>query len=215
MAVIDPKDIVKEGYDKVSRAYRGDTFDPRDDPYYFKLMDLLLTHIKKGSEILDLGCGCGIPAVRDLAVQHDVTGVDISPVQVERARSLVPSAKFVCADMTKLTLSGGSFDAILSLYAIIHIPLEEQPDLFRNISKWLNQGGWLLCTVGHSAWTGTEEDWLDVPGATMFWSHANQQTYETWLSDLDLKIEQTMFIPEGEGGHTAILAQKSADNVVR
>lgn len=206
----NPKDMVRRGYDRVSRAYRGDTFDPEDDPHYRRCLDLLLPHLKAGSRILDLGCGCGIPAVRDLSAQHDVTGVDISPVQVERARSLVPSADFICEDMTRIGFPPGTFDAVVSLYAIIHVPLEEQPALFRNISTWLKQGGWLLCTVGHREWTGTEEDWLGVSGATMFWSHADQTTYVAWLAGLHFRIEKMLFIPEGDGGHTALLARSAA-----
>ncbi|HIJ64811.1 MAG TPA: class I SAM-dependent methyltransferase [Candidatus Hydrogenedentes bacterium] len=212
---MDPKDIVRQGYDKVSRAYRGDTFDSEEDPYYRRCMDLLLPHLTAGSRILDLGCGCGIPAVQDLSVEHDVTGVDISPVQIERARSLVPSAEFICEDMTAIGFPPGGFDAIISLYAIIHVPLKEQPGLFRNISTWLKQDGWFLCTVGHRNWTGTEENWLGVSGVTMFWSHAAQETYEIWLTDLHFRIEGAMFIPEGNGGHTALLAQKTADNATK
>jgi cyclopropane fatty-acyl-phospholipid synthase-like methyltransferase len=207
----NPKDIVREGYDKVSCAYRGDIFDPKEDPYYHQCIDLLLSHLATGSRILDLGCGCGIPAVQDLSVQHDVTGVDISPVQIRRARSLIPSAEFVCADMTELSLPPGGFDAILSLYAIIHVPLEEQPDLFQKISTWLKQDGWLLCTVGHRKWTGTEDNWLGVEGATMFWSHADEKTYEGWFEDLGFQIVENVFIPEGKEGHTAFLAQQVAN----
>lgn len=206
----NPKNMVRKGYDKVSRTYRGDSFNSTDDPYYGRCIDLLLSHVAIGSRILDLGCGCGIPLVKNLSEQHDVTGVDISPVQIERARSLVPSAEFVCGDMTELHFSPGAFDAVISFYAIIHVPLQEQPDLFQKISTWLKQDGWLLCTVGHREWTGTEDNWLDVQGCTMFWSHTDEKTYEIWLKDLGFRVVENIFIPEGEGGHTALLARKVA-----
>jgi len=209
---MNPKDIVRDGYDKVSRAYRGDAFAPKDDPCHRQGIDLLLGNIADGSRVLDLGCGCGIPTTRELSMRHKVTGVDISPVQIQRARSLVPSAEFICADMTTLTLPACGFDAVVSLYAIIHVPLEEQPGLFLKISMCLKHGGWLLCTVGHRQWTGTEENWLGVPGGKMFWSHADQQTYERWLTDLGFRIEKTMFIPEGKDGHTNLLARYIANN---
>ena len=208
----DPKDIVREGYDRISRAYRGDTVDPEEAPYYRRCMDLLFPRLMTGSRVLDLGCGCGIPATRELSVRHDVTGVDISPVQIERARSLVPSAEFLCADMTGLGFPPAGFDAIISLYSIIHVPIEEQPDLLKKMATWLKLDGWLLCTVGHREWTGTQEDWLGVPGGTMYWSHADQRTYEEWLVDLHFRIEESFFIPEGKGGHTSILAQKIASD---
>jgi SAM-dependent methyltransferase len=213
--MVNPKDIVREGYDKVSCAYRGDTFDPNEDPYSRQCLDLLLPHLARGSRVLDLGCGCGIPAAQDLSALHTVTGVDISQVQIDRARSLVPSAELICADMTDLTLPAEELDAIISLYAIIHVPLEEQHDLFRRMSIWLKHDGWLLCTVGHQEWTGTEDDWLGVQGGTMFWSHTDERTYRRWLTDLGFQVVENLFIPEGQGGHTTFLAQKIANKGIQ
>ena len=204
---VNPKDLVREGYDRVSRAYRGDTFDLQADPRYRDSLELLAGRLAVGSRVLDLGCGCGIPATEELSRRHRVTGVDISPVQIERARSLAPRAEFICADMTAIDLPAGEFNAVLSLYAIIHIPVGEQPGLFGKIRNWLKPGGWFLCTVGHKAWTGMEENWLGVAGATMFWSHADQETYQTWLRTAGFRIETTRFVPEGDGGHSLFLAQ--------
>ncbi|MCP5071428.1 MAG: class I SAM-dependent methyltransferase [bacterium] len=202
------KELVRRGYDKVSHAYRSDHFDPEDDPYYSRNMNLLLSHLKAGSRILDLGCGNGIPACRDLAEEHSVTGIDISPVQIERARALVPAVDFRCEEMTQSRFPPNHFDAVISLYAIIHVPLEEQRGLFQRIAGWLKPGGRLLVTVGQEAWTGTEENWLGVPGGTMYWSHADRETYLAWLGELGFLIEDVTFIPEGKGGHVAILARK-------
>ena len=46
-----------------------------------------------------------------------------SPVQLSRARQLVPAASFAQADMTALHLRHGSVDAVVSFYALIHVPL--------------------------------------------------------------------------------------------
>ena len=49
--------------------------------------------------VVDLDCGAGVPATRLLIdAGFVVTRVDISEVQIERARSLVPDATFICAD---------------------------------------------------------------------------------------------------------------------
>jgi len=154
--------------------------------------------------VLDLGCGCGVPATAILAEHHAVTGVDLSPVQISRARQLVPTAQFLCADMSTLEFAAGSFAAVVSFYTIIHVPLEEQPAIFKNIYRWLRPGGYLLATVGSGAWTGTEDDWL---GAPMYWSHADRATYVAWLEETGFEVLWTRFIPEGTGGHTLILAK--------
>ena len=160
-----------------------------------------------GSPVLDLGCGCGIPVARQLAATHRVTGVDISPVQIELARQIVPEAHFICADMGSITFPPGSFAAIVSFYAIFHLPLEEQPALFSNLHRWLQPNGCLMATVGSQAWTGKEENWRNA-GATMYWSTADSATYLEWLTAVGFEVLWTRFIPEGTGGHTLILAKR-------
>ncbi len=100
-----------------------------------------------GDAVLDLGCGCGVPATAMLAERFSVTGVDISPVQIERARRLVPAGRFQCEDMTRVEFPLESFAAIVSFLAIIHVPVEEQPALLRKLSRWLRPGGHLLATA--------------------------------------------------------------------
>jgi hypothetical protein len=53
--------------------------------------------------------------------------------------------------------------------------------------------------------TGTEADWL---GAEMYWRHTDEATYRQWLADLQFELLWTRFIPEGDGGHTLLLAKK-------
>lgn len=201
----DPKSIVRDGYDRVSRAYRA---DDAEDGKYGEWVELLERRVRPGSRILDLGCGCGLPVARRLAAHYEVTGIDISPVQVARARELVPAATFICADMTSLQFQDESFAAVVCLYALIHLPLEEQPVLLRGIQRWLQPGGVLLATVGHQAWTGLEKNWLGVDGGDMWWSHADTETYRGWITDAGFTIESEAFIPEGRGGHTLVLATR-------
>lgn len=208
---MDPKDIVRAGYDKISHTYRGDAIDPANPDHlrYARWVSELLTVIPAPTAVLDLGCGNGLPTAKLLAdTGCAVTGVDISPVQIARARELVPQATFICADMTELDFPASTFAAIVSFYAIIHIPLAEQPALFANIHRWLQSGGYLMATVGADAWTGTEENWLQVPDAPMYWSHADAATYRQWLEDHGFVIQWTRFVPEGQAGHSLVLARK-------
>jgi len=159
-----------------------------------------------GDPVLDLGCGCGVPATAILAERFAVTGVDISAVQIERARRLVPAGRFLCKDMTNVEFPPESFRAIVSFLAIIHVPIEEQRGVFRKLSRWLRPGGFLLATVGFRAWTGTEDNWH---GARMYWSHADRQTYLAWLQEAGFQVLWTRFIPEGTSGHTLLLAKRA------
>lgn len=161
--------------------------------------------LKYGDPVLDLGCGCGMPATEILAERFLVTGVDISPVQIERARRLVPAAQFMCRDMSEVEFPPENFGAIVSFFAIIHLPVEEQQNMVRKLSRWLRPGRYLLVTVGTRAWTGTEDNWH---GAPMYWSHADRETYLGWLNEAGFEVLWTQFIPEGDSGHTLLLAKR-------
>ena len=202
----DPKAVVRRGYDLVSRAYRA---DDAPEENYAQWLDLLEARVPAPAKVLDLGCGCGVPVARRLSPRYDVTGVDFSPVQIERARALVPTATFTCADMTTLEFPEGAFDVVVCLFSIIHVPVEEQPAFLRRIARWLRPGGVLIATVGHGAWTGSESGWLGVPGGDMWWSHADAATYRTWFADAGLIIEEDRVVPEGsEGRHLLLVASR-------
>jgi len=129
-ARVAQRDLVRRGYDRISRAYRNDVGLPHagtaeHEVQYQEWTNELAQLLKPGSTVLDLGCGVGIPTSKLLVSKgFKVVGVDISAVQIERARLLVPEATFIQADMVSWDAEPETFDAVVSLYALIHVPLE-------------------------------------------------------------------------------------------
>jgi SAM-dependent methyltransferase len=203
----EQKQIVRQGYDTLSYAYRVDN-TPDDYGDYAAWVRILAERLPKHSPVLEIGCGCGLPATRLLAEQFDVTGVDFSEVQISRAKRLVPGARFLCGDISTQSFPFESYSAVVSFYAIIHMPLTEHPGLFEKIARWLRPSGYFLATVGHSAWTGTVETYLGVAGGKMCWSHADEATNVRWIQDAGLHVHWTRFIPEAASGHTLMFSQK-------
>jgi SAM-dependent methyltransferase len=203
------RDLVRRGYDAISLAYRGDdgsaaASSAEDVSRYAGWIEGLARLLPAGGRVVDLGCGAGLPATRELTGHGlQVLGVDFSAVQLHRARTLVPAAGLVQADMTELRLRPGSADAVVSFYALIHVPLADQQALFPRIRGWLRPGGYLLAIVGAGRWTGTE----DYLGASMFWDHADTSTYLRWLEAAGLEPVWDRFIPEGGAGHSLVLAR--------
>jgi SAM-dependent methyltransferase len=205
------RDLVRRGYDTISLAYRGDdgqaaATSAEDLSRYTGWVAELAALLRPGARVVDLGCGAGIPATRELAGHGlQVIGVDFSAVQLRRARRLVPAARLIQADMTALQLRPASADAVVSLYALIHVPLADQQALFPRIRDWLRPGGYFLAIVGAGRWTGTEP----YLGADMFWDHADTGTYLRWFEAARLTPLWRRYIPEGDSGHALILAQAS------
>ena len=205
------RDLVRRGYDTISQAYRADdsqaaATSAEDVSRYAGWIAELAALLQPGARVVDLGCGAGIPATRELATRGlQVIGVDFSAVQLRRAARLVPAASLVQADMTALRLRPASADAVVSLYALIHVPLADQQALLPRIRDWLRPGGYFLAIVGATRWTGTRP----YLGADMFWDHADAETYLRWFGEARLTPLWRRHIPEGDSGHTLILAQAS------
>jgi cyclopropane fatty-acyl-phospholipid synthase-like methyltransferase len=99
--------------------------------------------------------------------------------------------------MASVDFPAGAFDAIVAFYSIIHLPVGDQPALFRRIASWLKPGGAFMATLGSAAWTGTERDWLGVKGALMYWSHADAPTCRRWLEEAGFEILSDEFVRGG------------------
>ena len=208
MNLPDPTELVQRGYDHLSHRYRGDHDAPAE---YRPWLAHLQRQLPVTATVLDLGCGCGIPVAKTLADHgHHVTGVDFSEVQINRARQLVPHATFLHADATHVTFPDRTFDAIVCLYVLIHMPLDPQRQLLHRIATWLRPGGLLLATTGAHEWTGTQEHWLGG-AATMWWSHADAATYRNWITQAGLHIDSEQFVPEADSGHQLFWAHRPDD----
>ena len=203
----DPKEIVKEGYDRLSSDYRRH-FAASYEASYYSWLNSFVQYLQADSKILELGCGDGLPVARLLSQRYRYLGVDISPAQVALARANVPDGSFEVADMTRLSFQEGEFAGIVALYSLIHVPIEQQPALIEAMHNWLKADGCILAVVGAKAWTGIEKDWI-VPGTTMYWNHADSSTYIKWFSSAGFTIEETKYIPERDSGHTLIIARKA------
>jgi len=202
----DPTAVVRRGYDAVSRLYRRDDDCPDE---YTPWLATLHQRLPARASVLDLGCGCGIPVARALAERgHRLIGVDLSEIQINRARHLVPQATFLHADATQISFPDGVFDAVVCLYTLIHMPLDAQPRLISRIAWWLRPGGWLLATTGAQAWTGSEDNWLGGT-ATMWWSHADAATYRDWIAQAGLHIASEHFVQEADSGHELFWAYRN------
>jgi SAM-dependent methyltransferase len=179
----DPKELVRAGYDAIGPGYAAWAATVRSP--VGRYLDELDARLPDGSAVLDLGCGPGVPAAR-LAARHRLTCVDFSAAQLELARAAVPEATFVEADMTALELPARSFDAVIALYSILHLPPDEQPPLLSRIAGWLRPGGLFLATlgVGHSP-AVVDPNWL---GAPMFSSSLGAHAYLELFPESGLEV---------------------------
>jgi SAM-dependent methyltransferase len=206
-----PEEVVRRGYDAIAERY-AEWAASFESPAT-RWVEALQERLPDGARVLDLGCGGGAPATRALAARHDVVGVDISERQLERARRLVPEARFVRADATEVAFEPESFDAVVSLFLLGHVPRAKQAPLLGRIFDWLRPDGWFLGTLGTAnAEDEVDPDWLGAP--MFFASHDERWNRETLLR-AGFVLEDARVVPLEEPGHGLVrfmwvLARKPA-----
>ncbi|MCY3957531.1 MAG: class I SAM-dependent methyltransferase [Chloroflexi bacterium] len=182
--------LVRRGYDACARSYH----EARKTQAPTELQELM-DRLDDAAAVLDLGCGAGIPIARSLAARHRVTGVDISQAMVDMARRNVPAGDFICADVASIGFDPSSFDAVVAICSIFHLPREQQPALFQRLHRWLRPGGYLLCTLSHHNEAGYTED--DFFGVTMYWSNYSLDEYLETLAGVGFNVLETSSTARG------------------
>lgn len=181
----DRRSEIRDAYDAIA----ADHDERRDrDPPELSLVDNLLDSLPPAPDVLDAGCGAAEPITTYLADRASVVGLDFSTGQLQLARDCLPPATPLAqGDMTELPFAADSFDAITSIYAVIHVPRDRHREVFAEFARVLRPGGRVLVTVGETDWAGTNEDWLGF-GATMHWDMPGVERAETLLADAGFTV---------------------------
>lgn len=116
---------------------------------YFPLLRVINKHLKKGSNILDIGCGAGTLVFYFANNGYDVHGIDLSKKAINKCRETkkilhADTATFETVDFPSETPSG-KYDFILLTEVIEHIPNDKEAIV--KISKLLRNKGLLFLTT--------------------------------------------------------------------
>jgi SAM-dependent methyltransferase len=141
----DRLDRVRRSYDTLASEYARRIADElRHKPLDRELLDRFAGHTAGRGPVCDLGCGPGHVAryLRDRNVE--VFGLDLSPAMLEQARRLNPDIAFHQGNMLDLRPWSGALAGIAAFYAIVNLPRQSLPVVFREIAAALQPGGLLL-----------------------------------------------------------------------
>jgi ubiquinone/menaquinone biosynthesis C-methylase UbiE len=133
----DITEIIRHHWDR-----RAPTFDGQaghglvSDDQRRAWLDLLSRFSGRSDQVLDVGCGTGFLALRFAELGHTVTGIDLSPQMIDRARSKAERAGFKIdfrvGDASALDCDDEIYDVVVARHVVWNLPDPE-----RGVAEWL------------------------------------------------------------------------------
>jgi ubiquinone/menaquinone biosynthesis C-methylase UbiE len=97
-----------------------------------------------GLRLLDIGSGDGSFAKIAVEAGANVTGIDPNPEAVLKAKIQVPQAKFAIGTAEKLPYGDASFDIVVIVNTLHHVPIPEMELALLEASRVLDARGFLI-----------------------------------------------------------------------
>jgi len=138
--------ILESAPNRYERGIRLLTWGKLDQAY-----DRLISYVKKGDKVLDLGCGTGILALKAAQREASVKGIDINTQMLEIARLRVKEANLThnieLFEMGVAELrreESGSYDVVMSGLCFSELTEDELVFTLKEVKRILKPSGLLL-----------------------------------------------------------------------
>ncbi|ELZ91919.1 methyltransferase type 11 [Haloferax mucosum ATCC BAA-1512] len=176
---------VRRAWNDVSEAYARNRDPSGSDA---ELVAEFVADLPENPVVLDVGCGDGARTLANLP--DESVGLDFSRRGLELARTTVPTARLVLADMLHIPVRDGSVDGITAYHAVFHVPRESHPAVYREFARVLKPGGGLLMTLPSGRFQTVRRGWM---GGEMFFSAPGREETLTQLREAGFtRVETTV-----------------------
>jgi SAM-dependent methyltransferase len=156
----DPVNSIRESYDRLAEEYTRRISDElQHKPLDRELLDRFAKQTKGRGQVCDMGCGPGHVARYLREAGASVFGLDLSSGMLEQARKLNPDILFREGNMMSLGIPDGTLGGVAAFYAIVNLPKQSLPVIFREIHRVLRPHGLLLLAF-HTGDEALHEDEL-------------------------------------------------------
>ena len=148
-------------YELFARFYDAAMDDPGTRAA--RVADFIDRYRPDAETLLELGCGTGSILAR-LTSPRALTGLDRSPEMLAVARTKVPAARLIEADMSSFAL-GERFDVVICVFDSLNhlLTFAAWESMFTSVFDHLNPGGLFIVdvnTVGELRRLGEEQPWV-------------------------------------------------------
>ena len=181
--------------------------DPfRDPPALRKYMEswdgqvfLDLLELNPSKKVLEIGVGTGRIAEKIAGCCRHLTGIDISPKTVERAREnlrLCPNITLICDDFISHPFRE-TFDIIYSTLTMMHF--QDKPLVIDKISALLNDSGLVCLSIDKN-----QNEWIDFGNRRIRVYPDTPEKIAALAEQASLKVKKVVEI---ENAHIVVLVK--------
>ncbi len=188
-------------YDLIAEWYASE----RDDQTGVPEATALASSIPRGSLVLDVGCGNGIPITRALLNGgHRVIGLDSSSAMLAHFKQNCPEAFAVRGIVESCPFADGVFDAAVAWGVIFHLNPGDAIRAIASVSRTLKSGAPFLFTSGDVDAFDAKEGKMN--GVTFRYFSYSADSYRRILGDHGFT---SVGVHADSGDNTYYLAKKS------
>lgn len=155
----------------------------------FRQLALQGLTIHSDTRVLDLCCGSGQTTQFLVKYSQNVTGLDASPLSLQRARQNVPQAAYVEAFAEKMPFTDAEFDLVHTSAALHEMQPRQLQEIIHEVYRVLKPGGVFTIVDFHPPtnpifWPGI---------AVFFWLFETETAWQLLKTDLQELLTRTGF----------------------
>ena len=206
-------DMLRDSYDQIAEEWHQNfTRDARVERT-LGYVDRVLAGLPTGARVLDLGCGTGNPIARHIIDRgFRVVGVDQSQKMLAIAKTVIPEAELIQADIIEVQLTE-KFAAAIMWDSAFHIPRQHHAAIYQKVAEVLEPGGRMLLSVGGEGAESMDSTFPGLTsqmyGATFFYDGFDPTLARQLVEAAGFEIELWEVDDPTSHGHIAVIARKS------
>jgi ubiquinone/menaquinone biosynthesis C-methylase UbiE len=188
--------LTVDAYDKIAEE-----FSRRNGvSLYGKEYDLFGSLLKKGTVVLEIGCGTGRDAEELVNRGFDYTGMDASEGMLAIARERVKTGKFMLGDFYHLDFPDGAFDGFWAAASFLHVPKKDIDVVLGEATRILKPEG--IGFISLKQKTTMDEGYIKeekAGGIERYFAFYSQDEIEGILKRNHFEVLQTTTLTEKDG----------------